>query len=167
MELVESIEVTGEGVQHADEGESTQHRVSDLSLEVCRRKFLLAKAARLEAEARLLDDVGAYYKGLAARAEAEADLKIIEKDREERLASDPRIAKLLRAERAWQVLKTIRRNQEDARRAKQRKTEPKGSNNTRGGRPAGSSPGGKGRPMAQESRTTPQHPQPTSGQQPR
>lgn len=101
-----------DGDQDAD-GPFVKHRLG-----LARTKFLEAKAARLEAETRLLDDVGAYYKGLAARAEAEADIAIAEKDRKEQEFSNPRVQKLHLAETVWQSLKNIRRAQDDIRRMK-------------------------------------------------
>jgi regulator of protease activity HflC (stomatin/prohibitin superfamily) len=91
-------------------------------LGLARAKALEAEAARLEAETRLLDDVGSYYKGLAARAEAEADIMIAEKDRKELEYSNPRVQALHLAETAWQSLRNIRRSQDDIKRTRRSPT---------------------------------------------
>jgi regulator of protease activity HflC (stomatin/prohibitin superfamily) len=114
------------GVVEADPSQDGEPNADDPfmknRLELARTKFLEAKAARLEAETRLLDDVGSYYKGLAARAEAEADIMIAEKDRKESEFSNPRVQKLHLAETAWQSLRNIRRAQDDIKRTKRSPT---------------------------------------------
>jgi hypothetical protein len=112
LKLVNVTEV-GDGNRDTNKDGADQ---SDHEHELQRADVEIRKAElkRLEAEARLLDDVGSYYKGLAAREEAEADIAIVEKDRAEEVFNDPRVKKLLRAEKVSELVRNIRRNRSDS-----------------------------------------------------
>lgn len=147
MKLLRIGQVGG-GADTSQDGDTDEEENGTLrhSLTEARIKILVARAHRLEAEARLLDDVGSYYKGLAARAEAEADIVIAEKDRKEEELSNPRVRKLLLAEMAWNTLKNIRRAQVDILRNRRTSptTSPRPGRRTEGDRGRGRRKSGPG-----------------------
>jgi hypothetical protein len=87
LEASVAVKLENEG-RGTPEKEGDQQKGGEIADEerAARCRLLHAKAALVDAERSLFEDLGAYVRALASRAEAEADIAIAEKERVEKMA---------------------------------------------------------------------------------
>lgn len=117
VELLKDGEAADAVPREAEETTS----VSDVDAARC--ELMRAEAVWLRAEASLMEDLGALVKGMAAHAEALADLTIVEKEQREHAAAE--LKDLYLDKTKSELERVIAENREKARRSSERDSRPR------------------------------------------